>query len=264
MKDSPTVSRKCLLDPDPADWWTELRLQQLTDEFSTARSSLAISGLLPIAVKRWIRQQLADSSPLSPAERAELIDVLEPNWRLKSIPSHIGLLESEVPTKLLVSPGCEAWANQQWGHRIETLFLQRKQELDMASCRLLRVSSKGLALELYHRIKANEDDFASIAIRYGEGPESANGGFIPMQPLGSLPLGLGKVLSKLSPGELTQPTRLGDLIAVVQLNDWKPSRLDTTTRQTLLASELELWLSGVMELALDHLMCINGCSSVIP
>ena len=261
---SSTHTPQAPLDPDPGEWLTSARLQQLQDDLGAARSTLAVAGLLPRAVDLWLRQQLAASAPWSQDVREKAISVRDSEWRASVDTASLGLLDDEIPVKLAVAPGCQCWAEAQWGHRLETLFLQRKSLLDRASCRLLRVRDKGLALELFHRIKAGEETFAVTARRFGIGPEKAADGLIRLQPLASMPYGLGKILPKLKPGELMPPSRLGKFLALVQLEQFKPARFDDSSRQRLLASELDHWLQDAGSRALAHLRCPHSIDSVIP
>ena len=252
------------LDPDPAEWLTPARLEQLLLDLGAARACLAVAGQLPRAVEAWLRQQLAAEAPWPEGELEQLLEQRRGGWLAKVNPDALGLLEPEVAIKLAVAPGCSRWAKARWGHRLETLFLERKAQLDRASCRLLRVADKGLALELYHRIKAGEQSFALIAQRFGEGPERSQAGLIPLQPLASMPLGLAKVLPRLEPGELLPPTRLGEHVAVVQLETWKPARFDAASQEALLAGELDRWLKAAVPLAVAHLRCPHRLQAVIP
>ena len=261
---SPSPVPQLSLDPDPAEWLSPARLQQLDSDLLAARSTLALAGLLPRAVDFWLRQQIAAEAPWSSEERLSAIASRESGWKASVDLATLGLLDSEVPLKLAVAPGCHHWAEARWGHRLETLFLERKGDLDRASCRLLRVRAKGLALELFHRVKAGEDTFASLARRFGDGPEQSNDGLIPLQPLSSMPLGLAKVLPKLEPGELMPPSRLGQHFALVQLEQFKPARFDDSSRQRLLAAELDVWLKITGGLALAHLRCPHNIDSVVP
>ena len=252
------------MDPNPADWLNASRRKRLETDLGAARSSLAVGGLLPRAINLWLRQRVAEEAPWSVSEREQLVSGLESAWREHADIASKGLLDTEVSYKLSVAPGCEAWAFGHWEHRLETLFLRQKDLLDRASCRLLRVSDKGLALELYHSIKAGEQSFASSATLYGEGPERLSAGLIPLQPLSSMPLGLAKVLPNMKPGELLQPRRIGKVFAVVQLETWSPARFDARCRQKLINAELDHWLELVGELALSHLMCCEQIDIAAP
>ena len=253
-----------VFDPAPEEWLNPARRHLLEEQLGAARRTLAISGLLSRAVELWLRQQLAAEAPWHANERLAAVQSRRDDWLASHDPATHGLTEGELDAKLAVAPGCQSWAEARWGHRVEALFLEHKDQLDQASCRLLRVSDKGLALELYHRIKAGEDTFASLAFRYTEGPERQQGGLIPLQRLAAMPLGLGEVLPRLEPGELLPPTRLGEQVAVVQLESYHPATLDATTRKRLLSDELSRWLTATGALAMAHLRCPNSIEAITP
>ena len=115
------------------------------------------------------------------------------------------LTAEQLRDKIRVAPASILWARKQWKHRIASLFLERKDSLDKASCRLLRSNNKDLLMELYHRIKNGEQTFEELSMRFGEGPERINGGLIPEQSLEKLPLGLAKVIVNLKIGHLSIP-----------------------------------------------------------
>ena len=50
-------------------------------------------------------------------------------------------------------------------------FLNNKDLLDKASCKIIRVNDQGLALEIFHRLLNKEDNFEMLSILYGQGPE---------------------------------------------------------------------------------------------
>lgn len=244
---------KGFLQPDPAQWLDSTRLMSLEQDLSSAADTLAIAGLLPNVLNQWLRQQLALDAPWSAEDRKMAIDERREAWLKKVDPRRLGIREHEIPTKLAVAQGCEQWARHQWEHRLESLFLKCKDTLDCASCRIMLVSDKGVALELYHRIKASEASFADLARQFSIGIQRSQGGLIPLQPLASMPMGLGKVLSRLNPGELLPPCRLGDDYGFVQLEVWKPARFDEISKCRLLNMELDNWLQAAGDLAMDHL-----------
>lgn len=260
----PLSQRSSVLEPDPCSWLNSDRLLQLQFDFLSSRSSLAISGVLRTALKGWIRQQLSLESPLSSEDQSALITSLEPEWRKKADPIAMGLFDSEIHAKFCVSPSCEAWASSNWGHRLETLFLEQKDQLDLASCKLLRVSDKGLSQELYHRLKSKEQSFSTLSQLYGEGPEKDQAGLISLRSLPAMPYGLGKILPTLKVGEVLKPRRLGEYIAIVQLEELRLARFDSVTKSKLLRDELERWLEVTTDLAVAHLMCLDRLESVVP
>lgn len=251
-----------IFDPDPVIWLTESRLKQLERDLLSSRYTLALGGGLVTALRDWLRQQLALEAPWSDEERSKIISERKKKWKNKLNLEDLGLSNIELGVALCVDPGCEAWAAHQWNHRLESLFLKHKSELDCASCRLLRVSDKGLAIELYHQIKSKENSFDVLSFRYGMAPEKNNGGLIPLQQLSKLPYGLDKILPKLSPGEVLRPQRLGEHLALVQLETWQPAVFNEASKRMLLTAELEKWLEAAGKIVLAHLKCAHSIEVV--
>ena len=104
---------------------------------------------------------------------------------------------------------------------------------------------------------------SALARRFSE-VGKVKDGLIPLQSLASLPFGLDKVLPKLEPGELMPPSRLGKYEAIVQLEEFKSACLDESSRNRLLAAELDRWLESVGAIALAHLKCPYPIDAVIP
>lgn len=260
MQDVPTPTRP---DPAPDEWLNPERLRRLEARLGVNAPFLALSGLLTKAVDYWIRLELAEDAANStqhwPEEQRQAeLDELEQAWRAKHDPAELGLTDQQVRLKLMVQPGCRRWARQQWGHRLETLYLERKPQLDQASCRLIRLSSKHLAMELYHRLRAEEATFEELAGRYGEGPERFKGGLLALQPVATLPLGLGPVLARLSLGELTLPLPLGQGYALVQLAAFEQAQFNAATEAKLLSQELQTWIAAMVPVLRAHLISMHA------
>lgn len=244
-------------DPDPEFWFTPERQQRLEQQLATAVPLLLQGGLLNNVLSYWVRVELAEEMATSPAwpeqERQQELERLEQAWRAKRDAASLGLSEPQLRQKLLVAPACRRWARQQWQQRLETLYLERKDQLDRASCRLMRLSDKYMALECYHRIRAGEASFERLALEHGEGPERLQGGLLPLQPLSKLPQGLAPLLSKLQPGELLPPQRFGKGFALVQLERLEPAPLDAAAEELLLTQELNAWIQQLVGTLQAHL-----------
>lgn len=219
------------------------RLQQ---QLGTAQNLLAMAGLLNKALDSWVRLELVEELPPEDRTGDDELTVMAREWRERKGSAGESLPEPLLRRKLEVGPCSRRWARRQWGHRLQTLFLERKDELDQASCRLLRVRDKHLCHELYHRIKAQEASFMEVAGQFGEGPERKQLGLIPLQPMTRLPMGLGPVLRRLKEGELTPPQRVGEMFAVVLLESFVPAKLDARSEELLLATELSNWTAAVV------------------
>lgn len=248
MKPNTHLSLNAPTEPDPRAWLTEERLEQLMQLLTSARRLLLQSGLWRATLSYWVREQVSLEACWDSQDEQQQLEELERQWRAQT-PSWRQSLDPDVlRAKLRVAPAAARWSRQQWGHRLDSLFLQSKSQLDRASCRLIRLSSKPLATELYHRIKAGETSFDAAARDFGEGPERHQGGLIAMQPLGSMPYGLSPVLEHLKPGQISQPMRLGKGFCLVELIEFQISQLNESTSDALLAEQLRLWIDSVVDL----------------
>ena len=213
------MSSTITLDPAPEEWLTNERWRGLQAEVGPSLALLEQSGVLAQVLKTWLRRELVMSS------------------------SEDDLLR---------------WARQQWSHRLESLYLQRKDGLDQASCRMLRVTSHPLAVELYHRLQAEEASFEALSMQFGEGAERFKGGLFKLQPMDQLPGGLGKVLRKLRPGELTKPMSMGQWMVLLQLEALVPATRGEDTDRRLLELELDAWLNGMVSVVEARLRSGNS------
>jgi parvulin-like peptidyl-prolyl isomerase len=245
-------------------------LHRLKAELSGCLQLLAISGSLPKVLGTWVRLELLEEIGQEVPTNQEVQDEEKRIPKLieatqdGSDSEALRLPDYLLKQKPLIRPACLRWARAQWGHRLRSVYLERKGDLDQASCRMFRVGDKHLCVELYHRIKAGETSFEEVARVYGQGPEREQNGLIALQPLSRLPMGLGKVVRRLEEGRLMPPQRLGESFAVVQLERYIPSQLDESTEERLLTSELGNWIAAVVGHLLDHLGSEQDSSGKTP
>ena len=201
------MSELIVLDPAPEEWLSDERKNRLVSELGASALLLREVDVLDTVLSYWIRRELA----------GDAVD----------------------------SEACLDWAHKQWGHRLESLFLQQKQDLDQVSCKLLRVVHPGLATELYHRLLNQEASFEQLSMQFGVGPERFHGGFLKMQYVKDLPKGLGKLIFHLNDGELMKPLQFANKFVVIQLIQRVPAVFDDPTKQLLLSNELQNWIQGM-------------------
>ena len=72
-------------------------------------------------------------------------------------------------------------------------------------------------------------------------------GLLPLKPISDLPHGLGPLIKKLSPCQLTVPLGLGKKYCLVILHKYKPSRLDQQTEKVLLSRFLKEWIDCTVD-----------------
>jgi parvulin-like peptidyl-prolyl isomerase len=137
----------------------------------------------------------------------------------------------------------EKFKQANWGHKLESYFLQRKAQLDKVIYSLLRIQNLEIAQELYFRIQSQEQSFAELAREYSLGPEAQTGGLIGPIDLKTLHPKLVQMLSISQPGQLWLPTRIGEWFVIVRLEKFLPVQLDQSMRSRLLNELFETWLS---------------------
>ena len=94
---------------------------------------------------------------------------------------------------------------------VEEHFSRTKRDRDRIIYSMLRCKSRPRMEELSLAIREGELDFAAAAIRFSEGPESAQGGRIgPISPDAGHPQ-LKSRLAKANEGDLIGPFNIGDM-----------------------------------------------------
>ena len=219
MNSFDAVSQVQSINPDPDEWLSKERLEFVNEKILPIFDFLQSANLLNDILSAWVK--------------FEVLKEVDPSDSNTSKP----LNDQE---KLLY------WCHVNWKHKLENLYLQKKDELDMVDCRLLNVSDKNLAFELFYRLKAGEASFDELSIRYGTGPERFRGGLYEKQPLSTFPKFLRKVLQSSSPGELVKPFRSGNKFTILLLEKWSAAVFDTETHNRLLLLEFKDWQQGII------------------
>lgn len=238
------------LEPDPRTWLEPERVVNAKAELQNAQNLLKKAGLWEKALSYWIRQKITEEIENDEIFDQGEIEELTDKWfqsnenEKEKNKTERNMIRAQIKTKV----ACIAWSKKQWVHKIDSVYLQQKGRLDMASCRMIRISDKMMASELYYRIKAGEVQFESIAREFGEGEERHKGGLIPLQPLGNMPFGLAPILERLTPGDISTPLRIGKGFCIVELLKFQPSKLNKHTIEVLLTEQLKLWIKSVVEL----------------
>ena len=224
-------------------------MEQLCHELRPAKDALLWSGQLETVVKGWVRRQLVDEvvqtgaftpSPEQSAQKA--LEPCPPQWG-----SALHQAWQQQEQALL------AWAEQQWGHGLESLYLAQKTGMDRVTLRMLRVSDMAFSLELYHRIKAGEASFEQLSWTFGEGPERLKGGEIKNKRLDALPAALFPLLVNLHSVDVQKPRAIGKMYVLLQLLERQPCVFDQDTRRQLLMEQLQCWEAPLVQRLGAHL-----------
>jgi parvulin-like peptidyl-prolyl isomerase len=135
----------------------------------------------------------------------------------------------------------EKFKQTTWGQKLESHFLKRKRQLDRVIYSLIRTKDKGIANELYFRIKEGEQSFADLAREYSEGPEAVTGGLMGPIELSTLHPILAQLLHNSPVGEVQPPVPLGEWLVIRRVEKFIPAQLDDFMRQRLLQENFEAW-----------------------
>ena len=125
---------------------------------------------------------------------------------------------------------------------VEEHFSRTKRNRDRIIYSMLRCKSRPRLEELFLAIREGELDFAAAAIRFSEGPESAQGGRIgPISPDVGHPE-LRDRLAKANEGVLIGPFAIGDMHVLLRLDNRITTRLDEALQSQLLQELYDAWL----------------------
>ena len=136
----------------------------------------------------------------------------------------------------------EKFKQATWGHKLESYLLSRKKQLDRVIYSLLRTKDLEIAQELYFRIQEGEQSFAELAREYSQGPEAQTGGIIGPVELSTPHPALVQMLCTSQLGQGWAPTRVGEWLVIVRLENFIPAQLDEPMRQRLLNECFATWL----------------------
>ena len=206
--------------------------------------------MLPQFLSEIIIDQAIASVSCTPEEKAFTLEkfkqqqqITEEN-ELQAWCEHNNITLSELETFALRPLKIQKFQQEQWGHRLESYFLERKDQLDQVSYSMIRLKYAGAAREIYHRLTEEEQSFAELAREYSQGAEAKNGGLIgPMSMDMPHPI-IARMLKLSKPGQLWQPTKVEEWIVIVRLEKLIPAQLDDRMGWRLLHELFNNWLSG--------------------
>ena len=130
-----------------------------------------------------------------------------------------------------------------WGERVESYFTKRKTQLDRVVYSLIRTDKAEIAQELYFRIQEKENSFRELAMEYSLGSEAQTGGLIGPVEINAPHPKIAQLLSTMKPGQIVPPTRVGEWIVIIRLENYLSAELDAPMRQRMLDSMFREWLN---------------------
>ena len=147
----------------------------------------------------------------------------------------------------------DKFKDQNWGDQVEAHFIKRKSQLDRIVYSLIRVEKPELAQELYFRIKDDENTLSTLAMEYSQGTEAQTGGLIGPVELNAPHPKIAQILATSQPGQLIPPTRVGEWIVIVRLENYISAKLDAPMRQRMLDELFREWLNQAIKQKVSYL-----------
>ncbi|MBW4448216.1 MAG: peptidylprolyl isomerase [Spirirestis rafaelensis WJT71-NPBG6] len=203
--------------------------------------------ILPQLLSETIIDQAIANIDCTPEETESACEEFYQHWHLTNNTQkqawlqRYGMRQQQLDSLATRNLRIEKFKQKTWGHKLESYFLKRKEQLDQAIYSLLRVKDQGLANELYFRIKEGEQSFSELAFKHSEGAEAKTGGLIGPVELRTLHPNLAQILRMSQPGEIWTPLPFGEWQVVVRLEKLIPAQLDEGMRQRLLQEKFQAW-----------------------
>ena len=215
---------------------------------------------------------------LQPLIKAELINTtlekvdIEPKIKdaaIKSLENSLGLIDEEKKDKWLKDnklnwdsfitialrdTKLKEYCKTNFSHKVESHFLDRKNELDIVIYSLIRTSNPYLAQELYLRVINNEEDFGNLATQYSEGIEKKTRGIIGPIPIQKSHPNLAYFLKNSNPGKISPPIQIEKFHLVVRLESYDPVKLDDLMREKMGQELFNIWAEKEANQLLEKLI----------
>jgi len=143
------------------------------------------------------------------------------------------LKRSDVEELALKPAKIKILCKQEFGHKAEARFLERKNKLDVVIYSLIRTKDPFKAQELYLRIIENEADFSDLASIYSEGIEKKTRGIIgPVTVEKAHPL-MQEILRTSKPGKTNMPVKVDESFVVVRVESYDSAKLNEFMKEKM-------------------------------
>lgn len=184
-------------------------------------------------LEAWIENEICALVPLAPEREAELIEAFD---------LQLPLQPEDLAYAATRQERLQLFKRAAFTLHVEERFSRTKRQRDRIIYSMLRSVSAGRVAELALAIREGEIDFATAAIRWSEGPESAQGGRIgPISPDVGHPE-LNERLNQANEGDLIGPFPVGNMHVLLRLDTRITTRLDESLQQQLIEELYAEWL----------------------
>jgi len=152
--------------------------------------------------------------------------------------------QAELPVRIIL------YGKENFGHRAEQRFLQRKTQLDQVIYSLIRVQDAGLAQELYLQIAGGERSFAELASEQSQGPEKNTRGIVGPVSLTQAHPRISELLRSGSDGQLFAPVRIDPWSIIVQRESLQSAIFDEKMKTMMTQELFDMWVHEELQKAI--------------
>jgi len=201
-------------------------------------------------IRTLLIDAIAQSIPLDPQESEQLIETFLQSRPVSGADPRRAYLEAEgiddadLCWRATTERRLQIHRHRHHGEDVESLYLERKLELDQVIYSLIRVGDADLAAELHQQILEGEADFGSLARLHSLGAERFRRGPVGPVPLAAAHPELMHRLRSGEPGQLWDPFFVVDVWLLVRLEEHLPAELNEDLRQRLEQELFERWLEA--------------------
>tara|TARA_X000001036_G_scaffold436326_1_gene479244 strand:- start:798 stop:1481 length:684 start_codon:yes stop_codon:yes gene_type:complete len=150
------------------------------------------------------------------------------NWLIEN-----NLENNDIEDLALENKRLEIFCDEKFRSKIDSYFLERKDQLDIVVYSLLRVKDFFQAKEFFLRITENEADFGDLASKFSEGIEKKTRGIVGPVPIGQSHPKLAELLINSAPGKTQPPIEIDGSYIVVRVELYDPAKLNDYMRKNL-------------------------------
>ena len=202
-------------------------------------------GLLTDFLKSKVLEKKIKDINLSEVEKAEARDHYINYFSLKNellIEEHRkkNLLSKEnLLYRMNLNKKVQKYCEEKYNEFIAKEYISNKENMDIVKYSMLRVKEYGLAIEIYLKIKDDNEDFNELAKKYSTGIEKKTNGVIGPLPLERVNNLMRPKLRKNNLKILNKPFKYNNEWILCRLEEYKESKLDQKTVMNLKSKILD-------------------------
>ena len=152
------------------------------------------------------------------------------------------LSQEELKSLALADVRLKKYCDENFKHKVNARFLERKSQLDIVVYSLVRVKDKFKAEEIYMQIAEGEADIGDLATKYSQGPEKNTRGIIGPLPLEKAHPILAKQLKNSKVGVVQPPIQIDKLYIVCRVEYFHPAQLDEIMHEKMAIEIFDKWV----------------------